>query len=139
MTKSNILPFTQNIVNAGVQILPADTTTLKTLYTASTNDAIVKSLIVNSTDTAAQTVNLWLNISGVDTLLGTVTIPLASGTNGTVAAVDLLSGAIITGLPLDASGKRVLPLKAGTIVKISTVGTVTAAKAITAVALVEEY
>jgi len=65
----------------------------KELYTASSNDAVVKSINVASFDTAARVMSLWL--VGTDNqpiLIGAVNIPLRSGDNGTAAAVDLLNG-----------------------------------------------
>ena len=50
MPKSQDLNFTQTSKLSGVKILPADTTELKTLFTAGSNDAIVKAINVQSTD-----------------------------------------------------------------------------------------
>ena len=67
----------------------------------------------------------------VKNTLGSVNVPTLSGTSGTAAAVDLLSGTLMPGLPYDANGKRVLPLPAGAILKVASQATVTAAKTIT--------
>jgi hypothetical protein len=42
-------------------------------------------------------------------------------------------------LPLDRNGKRILPLLAGTVLKVAALATVTAAKTVTVTAIVEEY
>lgn len=111
----------------------------KELYTASTNDAVVKAINVASLDTAARVMSLW--IVGADNqpvLIGAVNIPLNSGNNGTVASIDLLLGTLIPSLPYDANGKRIIPLKAGQKLAVS-VPAVTAGTQIHVTAVVEEY
>jgi hypothetical protein len=139
MPKSQDLNFTQTSKLSGVKILPADTTALKTLFTAGSNDAIVKAINVQSTDTAARVVQLWVNDGTTDFLIGSVNIPLRSGDNGTAATIDLLGGTLMPSLPYDANGKRVLLLPAGYILKVNSQATVTAAKEITFVCMAEDY
>lgn len=139
MPKSTALNFTQNIKFTAAQIEPADTSTLKTLFTAGTNDSVVKAIQVASTDTAARVVGLYVNDGTTDFLLGHVNIPVNSGLNGTVAAVDLLGGTLMPALPYDANGKRILPLPAGYILKVNTTTTVTAARVVTVTCMAEDY
>lgn len=111
----------------------------KELYTSSTDDAIVKGINVTSLDTSARVVSLWL----VDTnenrsLIVSINVPISSGTSGTAAAVDLLSGTLLLPLPYDANGKRVLPLKAGQKIGVS-VPAITAGTKIFVTAFIEEY
>ena len=111
----------------------------KELYTASSNDAIVKAINVASLDTAARVMSLW--IVGADnqpTLIGAVNIPLNSGNTGTAATIDLLGGTIMPSLPYDANGKRVIAMKAGQKLFVS-VPAVTAGTQINVTAQVEEY
>lgn len=113
----------------------------KPLYTASTNDAVVKAINVASTDSAARVMALWIvDSNGTPNLLGSVNIPLSSGapSSGTVASVDLLGGTLLPSLPYDANGKRIIPLKAGQILAVS-VPAVTAARRIDVAAMIEEY
>ena len=139
MAKSQNLNFTQTSKLSGVKILPADTTALKTLFTAGSNDAIVKAINVQSTDTAARVVQLWVNDGSTDFMIGAVNIPLRAGDNGTAATIDLLGGTLMPSLPYDANGKRVLLLPAGYILKVNSQATVTAAKEITFVCMAEDY
>jgi len=112
---------------------------LNTLYTAAGNDAVVKAINVSSTDSVARTLSIWINTgTGGDKLVGAVSVPAGSGNTGALASIDLLGGTLLPSLPYDANGKRVLPLKAGTIVKVS-VPTVTASTNIFVQAMVEEY
>jgi len=139
MPKSTNLNFTQNIKLSGAKITPTETTTLVTLYTAGSNDAIVKAINVQSTDTAARVVQLWVNNGSTDFLIGSVNIPLRSGDNGTAATIDLLGGTLMPSLPYDANGKRILILPAGYILKVNSQATVTADKTITFVCMAEDY
>jgi hypothetical protein len=139
MPKSTTLNFTQNVKLSGAKILPADTTTLKTLFTAGSNDSVVKAINVQSTDTAARVVQLTVNDGSTDFLIGSVNIPLRSGDNGTAATVDLLGGTLLPSLPYDANGKRIIPLPAGYILKVNSQATVTADKVITFVCMAEDY
>lgn len=114
---------------------------MKTLYTASANDAVVKAISVASTDTTARIMTLWQQDAGSTVLnyIGAINIPASSGTgSGTTAAVDLLGGTLLPGLPYDSNGKRVIPLKTGTALMVS-VPAVAATFAISVSAMIEEY
>jgi hypothetical protein len=111
----------------------------KELYTASENDAIVKSINVVSFDTAARVMTLWLlNSDDQPVSIGAVNIPLRSGDNGTASAVDLIGGLIMPSLPYDSNGKRVIALKAGQRLAVS-VPAVTAGTQFNVTAQIEEY
>lgn len=114
---------------------------LKTLYTASANDAVVKAINVSSTDSAARIMTLWEQdpSSGIMNIIGSINIPATAGTgSGTTVAIDLLNGTILPSLPYDANGKRVLPLKVGSKLLIS-LPAVTASTFISVSAMIEEY
>lgn len=114
---------------------------VKTLYTASANDAVVKAINVSSVDGTARIMTFWLTDSTANTMMsiGAVNIPANAGTgSGTTAAIDLLGGTLMPGLPYDASGKRILPMKAGAKLLCS-VPAVSASSAIYVSAMIEEY
>ena len=115
---------------------------MKLLYTASTNDAIVKAINIASNDSVARVVSLWTQDAGSSAmnLIGSVSVPANSGgtASGTAASVDLIGGNLIPSIPYDANGKRVLPLKAGVKIYIS-VPAVTASTYISANSMIEEY
>lgn len=118
--------------NSGVQFTDADTTALKTIFTAdASNGSDVRSIIVTSTDTAIRYMRLYQTISSVDYLLGETIIPATAGAkgDGTVATVDLLA-CIKSFLKLDNAGNRVLSLAPGNLLKASLVATMTTAKVI---------
>lgn len=114
---------------------------LKTLYTGQTNDSVVKAINVSSFDSVARIMTLWISNTenGGDTFIGAINIPATAGTgSGTTYSIDLIGGTMLPSLPYDVSGKRVLPLKAGQILKAS-VPAITAAKLIVAQVIAEDY
>lgn len=139
MAKTTNFYVTQTLAFATGEILPADTTTKKTVYTAPTDGAVLKTLHCTSTDTAAMNVQLWVNDGSTDRLLGTIAIAANSGNTGAIASVDMLSGTLIPGLGYDQNGKRVLSLKGGAILKVAALVTVTAAKKLDFLGIAEEF
>ena len=139
MAKQTSLFITKGVKNPSYTLLPANTTVLATLYTASADDAVVKSLMCRSNDTQAMNVVVAVNNGTADFILGVVNVPINSGSTGAIASVDLLSGTLLPGLPYDQNGKRVLPLAGGIILKVGVLVTITAAKQIDVSAVVEEY
>lgn len=91
--------------NPVAEFVNADATSFKTLYTAGSNGGRVDSLFATNTDTSnAYVVQLALQKSGVDYVLGEVNVPLGSGTNGTAKSVAMLNATDIPGLAYTESG-----------------------------------
>lgn len=113
---------------------------LKLLYTATSDDAVVKAINAASTDSAARVVSLWLSdgVSGQYLLLGASSVAANAGNSGAIATVDLLGGTLLPSLPYDSNGKRVVAMKNGWKLYAS-VPAVTAATAIHVTAFIEEY
>jgi len=150
MPKTNTLPLTQNIkvasnvlVNSSGVISGESGTSvsnLVTIYTCGSNDAIVKSLLLFSSDTANKNVSFYVNNGTADYLIGTITAWAYSGTSGTTINLDFLGSIYTQGFPIDASGKNVMPMQAGHVLKAGIVTTaVTSGKTISITAIVEEY
>ena len=139
MAKQTNLYVTAEINNPVLLIENADGTSYQTLYTASAEDAVVKSLMATSDDTAAMNIMLAINDGVADHPIGTVNVPIAAGTNGTTAAVDLFNSSMLPGLPMDQYGKRILPMKNGYLLKAKVLVAVTAAKTVAITGVVEEY
>jgi hypothetical protein len=114
--------------NQSITLTSADTTTLKTCFTAATEDSDVKSIIATTDDSAIINLRLYVTRSSVDYLLGTVRLAALSGSDGAVNGVDLLNGIAMPGLPADNIGKRYIPLKSGDTLKVACVASMTAAK-----------
>jgi hypothetical protein len=123
-------------LNVGVQqILPADTTSYKTLLTAGASGAQVNSITVHSTDTSARDVLLAVTVSGTDYPIGTVSIPASTGNTNAIPAINLLTATnIAAALNSDVNGNRVLMLPANATLRAKVLVAVTAARAISFVA-----
>lgn len=129
--------FAQSIAVGNAKIIPADTTTLKTVITAGANGSLIDSIVVSSDDGSAKDVQFWTNTGGVDYLLFTVQIPANSGFTSSVsiksALDDQRAGATSAPLgwyTLDSNGNKLLRLAAGEILKAKVLTAVTAAKTI---------
>ncbi len=139
MAKSTNLNFTQTIKNPAVALTSANTTVAATLYTAATEGAVVKSLVVSTNDTTAVNLVVSINNGTSDFVLGTVNIPINSGYTGAIASVDILGSSLLPGLPRDVAGRSVIQLQAGYILKVGALATMTATKTCNVIAQVEEY
>lgn len=120
--------FPQTITSPSQQILPADTTTLKTLYTAGTNGSKIENIIATNTDTAAAYgIQLSVTTGATTYLLGTVNVPLSSGNTTAAPAISLLNSA---NLPTakDSNGNPYIYLASGSVLKVNSLTTVNTGK-----------
>lgn len=123
--------FPQLPKNGNVQILPADASGLKTIYTGGANGSKISALIVTSNDTSARDVTWGITVSAVFYPLGTITIPITAGQVNSAAAVNLLDLSKTPGLPVDSDGNPYIFLaSASYTLQIKALTTVTAAKEI---------
>lgn len=120
-----------------VTILPADTTSLKTLVTAGTNGSKVTGVTLATDETSARTIELWVTRSATNYLLGAANVPIGAGSTAGVNAVDLMG--VIPGLPIDNDGQPYLLLMSGDVLKVSCTGTITAAKTMYAAAVYGDF
>lgn len=131
--------FPQTINNTFVQILPADTTTKKTVYTGGTNGSKVEKILLTNTDTNAYTLNWYITSGGTDYLIGTVSCPLSSGNTTSAPTFDLFANSNFFTGARDACGNPYIYLNNGAVLKVASTGTVTAAKAISVYAQGGDY
>lgn len=125
-------PVCAQAVNFGIgQIANADTTTLKTIWTAGANGSLLQALGLSSTDTSDRTINFYVTRSGTDYLICTITATANAGNSATIAAIDVLRHAMWPWCMYDAAGNRQLRLKSGDVLKFASTATITAAKLIT--------
>ena len=108
MSSTPTLPT--NVKNGVVTIVPADTTSLKTILTTDGTFWRVTSISVCSDDTSNRTLSFYAGIGGTDYLIGSVTIPTLAGTDGAVAAVNVMGSTMWQAAIYDAFANRVLPL-----------------------------
>lgn len=83
----------------------ADGTTFKSVFSAGSNGSRLDTLIGTNTDTtAAYVVQLAIQKSSVDYVIGEVNIPIGSGTNGSAKSVAMLNATDIPGLAYTENG-----------------------------------
>lgn len=113
---------------AGSQVSNITDTTATTVYTANaTLDRRINQFFVSSTDTSDATATVKMS-DGTDTVvLGKITIPDGSGTNGTDAAVDVVAGLTTIFNQEDNAGNKYLDVPAGWSITV-TMSAVTADK-----------
>ena len=126
--------YPQTLKNYVVQIANADASTLKTLVTGATNGTKIECINVTTTDTTARDVQLYITISAVDYLLGTVNIPANSGNTNALVSVNLLTALNFPSCAVDANGNRYVYVANGATLRVSSLTTVTSAKVINFVA-----
>jgi hypothetical protein len=127
--------YPDTIKNAALDIENADGTTKQLLLTAGSNGARIGSIGVVSNDTSAIVLNIFYNDGTTDFLLGSVSIPTLSGTDGSTPAVALLNSADLPFLNEDLS----FFLEAGDSIKIAPHSAVTSAKKVTLIAQYGDY
>lgn len=140
MAKTYTAPFTQNINQGFATIQPADTTTMKTVFTAGAEGSKIVSLSATNDDSAAAYVlEIYKNNGSVDIFVGAVNIPLNSGKSGSIPSVDLKNATIFPHLPYDASGNKIMLLQAGHTLKVKSQTTVNSGKTVTIIATGEDF
>ena len=108
--------------------------TKKTIATAGASGSKVVGVIATSTDTTSRIGQLWLTRSATSYLLGSASVTLASGTDGTTATVSLLTATLLP-LPVDNDGQPYLFLESGDTLQISFTTQVASGKEIDVVAI----
>ena len=117
------------------QILNATGTANVTILTGGASGSKIVSLVVTSDDTSSRIVKVHITRGGTSYVLTAVTVPIASGTDGSAASVNLLNSASLPGLPVDNDGQRYLLLTdASDTLTANCTTTVTAAKILNIVA-----
>lgn len=132
---ANVSSLFSSAVNvAVVQIVNADASGLKTVFTAGANGSKVTGLFAASDDSSARIVEIGITRSGTFYALGAITVAITAGTDGSTAAVNMLDVTKIPGLPIDNDSQRYIFLKSGDTLQAKSLSTVTSAKTIHLVA-----
>lgn len=118
-------------INAGITIVNADSTNLKTILTAGADGTRIDGILVSSNDTAAVNLAFYINDGVSDLYIGNVVVAIGSGYT-TVVRVDALA-------TLRPASINALILGAGYVLKANAVVAVTAAKTVTIVAVGGDY
>jgi hypothetical protein len=130
MANSNVAMYVQTVQGWPLAIANSDGQTLKTILTAGVNGSRLESLIVASTDTAARDLQFSILRSSVNYIIGTVNIPLSSGNINSAPTVNILGAGQLPGLAYDAKGNPYMDLKAGDVLQVEALTTVTSGKTI---------
>jgi hypothetical protein len=96
--------FISSPKNPAVAFANADGTSFKTIMTAGASGSRLDSLVGSSSDTVSNVLQLAVQKSGVDYVVGEVTIPANAGTNGTVKSVACLNATDLPGLAYTENG-----------------------------------
>lgn len=125
--------------NPAIRIQNADGTTFKSLGIAPVADGSrVKAIHITSDDTSDVVLQFAVTISGVDYVLGEISVPDGAGTNGVDPAVNGLNEAQMPALQTDGI-VRFLELATGSDLKVKAKTAVTAGKTINVFAEVGDF
>ena len=128
------IPNLANTLNSGVAVLTgatASTVGVDTFgfpaYTAGTFGGRVYSVMASSTATAS---NIFAYILRGSTVVPLGLVPVAANAGNVTGTrnIDFLDGVNITGLPLDNTGKRYIPMMPNDVLKFSALATLAAAR-----------
>lgn len=132
--------YVGTIKNGAVQIVNADGTTLKTLYTAGSNGSTINSIMVTSTDTTNHDIHLYINNGSTDFLIGTYQILANAGNTNAIVSVDILKHAQNLAYAFDAMGNKTINLQANYVLKVGLrTSSVTSAKALSFVCYAGDF
>lgn len=130
--------FIATVKNPSVSFANADASNFKTIHTAGSLGSRIDTLIGSNTDSAnAYVVQLAVQISGVDYILGEVNIPIGSGTNGSAKSVAMLNATDIPGLAYTENGA--LYLASGAVLRGKTKTTVAGSNTVQIVGVAGDY
>lgn len=128
--------FLNTVATANVSIANADGTTDQDIFTAGADGGAVTNLSATTTDTSAVIAVLKVNDGSTDIVIGEVSVPAGSGTDGSSPTVNLLSATALPGV-LQADGS--LALGANAILSVAAKSAVTAAKTFDVMAVGGSY
>lgn len=122
---------------ATVSIANADSTNFKTLFTPGSDGARVDMVSISNSDGSnAYVVQVAVQVGSTDFVLGEVTVPAGSGTNGSAKSVNMLNS---TDIPALASTLNVLFLESGAVLRVKSKTAVNGANTLHFVATGGDY
>jgi len=113
-----------------MQIANADALNQKTVVAAGPNGTKVVSLIAASADTTVRVLQISVGRGGANYIIGSVSVPANSGTDGVAPGANLLAPSLMPGLPVDNDGQAYIFLQSGDMLQVSATTTVTSGKLI---------
>ena len=129
------IPILANVLNSGVAVLTGTTASTAGVdtfgfpaYTAGTLGGRVYSVMGSSTAAASNIFTYILRNNSIVVPLGLVPVAANAGNVTGTRNIDFLDGVNITGLPLDNTGKRYIPMMPNDVLKFSALASLLAAK-----------
>jgi len=129
------IPVLANVPNSGTAIVQG--TTVGTLgsdsngvaaYTAGSLGGRVYSIMASSNSTAVTNIFTYILRGSTVVPLGLSPVAISAGNVTGTRNIDFLDGVNITGLPLDNTGKRYVPLQGGDVLKFVNLASLTTFK-----------
>jgi len=131
---------TAQTINASAPqtFINSDTTTKKIIFTAGASGTLVYAINFSNTDTNPYTVQVWMNVSTVNYLLTTFTLPLSAGNTAAALPVNIITPTLMPAGRYDSSGNWCIEVPAGAMLEANVTVAVTAAKTVTSVVTAAE-
>ena len=139
MAVVNVPIFPQAPKNGKVQIVNADGTTLKTVYTADTDGTKITGLIATSTDSSARVLEWGVENGGTFFQMGCVNVPIDAGFVIGTPAVNVFNLTNNPGLPIDNDGQPYVLLISGDTLRVRVQSAVTSTETIHVVAIGADF
>lgn len=122
--------YVQAVLSKAKAVLPADSTNLVTVYTATGDGCRIDNIIIQSTDTSAKDMALYLNIGGTDYQIGMLSVLANSGNTNAIPSMALMSHSQFPIFTQDSNLNRFILMASGDILKVKMGSAITAAKQI---------
>lgn len=138
---ANNIPIVPNVLRDLTYVINNATgTTVSVAYTPTgTNGARIDSINITSTDTIAHDIQIYIQKSSVNYLLGTVPVPAGAGNSSTVAPVNVLLSSYMGAVVSDPYGNKVIWLDANATLAVGAAVSVTSGKQVTITGCAGEY
>ncbi|NJO65016.1 MAG: hypothetical protein HC836_44975 [Richelia sp. RM2_1_2] len=116
---ANTVPiFTDSSRWSLTEFVAADTTALKTLFTAGADGSLITAIIVATQETVANDIIFYANLGGaIDAPIGYLEVPIGAGTNGTTQVASALTDSVLTWPAHDNNDNPVIQLPSNFVLK----------------------
>jgi hypothetical protein len=122
--------YPQTIQSTCTQLTNATGTSPTQIYSAGANGSKIENIAVTNTDTAAYTLNLYIQIASTNYLIGTINVPASSGNTTSAPSLNLLANSNFLPCNRDGQGNPYLYLAAGAKLMVAVTSTIIAGKTI---------
>lgn len=124
---------------SGASFTDADGTNKKDIFTPGANGARVEAIVIVTTEIVVNDVLLFIYDGANDLPIGHIDVPVGSGTDGTVNAVDALNATNLPFIQKDVNGNSYINLKNGYKIKAAMLTAVASGKQLDISAIGSDY